>query len=247
MVWVAPGPFWMGCNSVKDKECSKRPNESPQHEVVLSGYWLDKHEVTVSAYGACVSAGKRSKPDATSSYCNWGKPDYAQHPVNCVTWSQARAYCQWLGSGYDLPTEAQWEKGARGGCEHNGGVSGCKVGMRTYPWGDATASCSYAVMYEGGSGCGKKSTWAVGSKPQGVSPYGAHDMAGNVLEWCLDWYRHDYYDSSVKNDPMNNQSASDRVVRGGSKVYSAVHLRSGYRGNVYPALYYTGVGFRCAR
>ena len=244
MVYVPAGSFWMGCNGAKDSSCGG--DEKPQHEVTLSAYWLDMYEVTVSDYAKCQSAGKCTTP-TTGSYYNWGVSGREQHPINGVDWSQAQTYCQWLGSGYDLPTEAQWEKGARGGCEHNGGSSGCQSGMRTYPWGEASPSCDLAVFSSGGAGCGQDSTWAVGSKPKGVSPYGAHDMAGNVWEWVLDWYDDKYYAKSPKNDPVNNQSATGRVDRGGSWVSTAGVLRSGNRVVDDPDDYDFGLGFRCAR
>ncbi len=246
MVYVPAGSFWMGCNETKDKSCGS--DEKPQHEVVLSSYWIDMYEVTVSDWGKCKAAGKCNDPKGTSSNCNWGKSGREQHPINCVAWSQARGYCQWLGGDYDLPTEAQWEKAARGGCEHNGGASGCKSGMRTYPWGEASPSCDLAVFSSGGGdGCGQDSTWAVGSKPKGVSPYGAHDMSGNVWEWVLDWYDKDYYGKLPKNDPVNNQSASDRVIRGGSWNGTAAGLRAGNRAGGDPGDYGYDTGFRCAR
>ena len=246
MVYVPAGSFWMGCNETKDKSCGS--DEKPQHEVVLSSYWIDMYEVTVSDWGKCKAAGKCNDPEGTYSNCNWGKSGREQHPINCVAWSQARGYCQWLGGDYDLPTEAQWEKAARGGCEHNGGASGCKSGMRTYPWGEASPSCDLAVFDSGGGdGCGQDSTWAVGSKPKGVSPYGAHDMSGNVWEWVLDWYDKDYYGKLPKNDPVNNQSASSRVNRGGCWYYSAIYLRAGNRYYFDPAGDYSILGLRRAR
>ncbi len=245
MVYVSAGSFWMGCNSAKDSSC--QDDEKPPHEVVLSSYWIDMYEVTVSDWGKCKAAGKCSDPKGSSSTCNWGKSGRDAHPINCVDWSQARGYCQWLGVDYDLPTEAQWEKAARGGCEHNGGASGCQSGMRTYPWGEASPSCDLAVFSSGGAGCGQNSTWAVGSKPKGVSPYGAHDMSGNVWEWVVDWYDEKYYGKSPKNDPVNNQSASSRVYRGGSWGSTAFDLRSGNRSDVYPDFDFDYLGFRCAR
>ena len=102
-----------------------------------------------------------------------------------------------------------------------------------YPWGDETATCNYAVMNEGGYGCGTDSTWEIGKKPNGVSPYGAHDMAGNVWEWTSSWW-------------SSNQSY--RVLRGGSFFHSEYYLRSSYRGSLYsPDSRHYGFGFRCAQ
>jgi formylglycine-generating enzyme required for sulfatase activity len=96
----------------------------------------------------------------------------SDHPVVCVAWDEAKAYCEWVGKR--LPTDIEWEKAARG------------TDGRTYPWGDDELSCEYAIMYEGDAGCERKTTWPVGSKPKGASPYGAVDMSGNVLEWVAD-------------------------------------------------------------
>lgn len=247
MVYVPAGPFWMGCNNAKDNACAVDGDEYPQHEVTLSAYWLDMYEVTVADYAKCKSSGPCKDPAGTYSGCNWGKSGREQHPINCVDWLQAQTYCQWQGSGYGLPTEAQWEKAARGGCEFNGGESGCQTCMRTYPWGEASPSCDLAVFSSGGSGCGHGSTWPVGSKPKGVSPYGAHDMAGNASEWVLDWYDSGYYGKSPKNDPVNNEADSFRVYRGGGWNYPAYDLRSRDRGAGYPDNGWDHSGFRCVR
>ena len=177
----------------------------PRHEVLLSSYYVDVFEVTVSQYAACVDAGACSLPLAATaasqvgsmkvspgslSQCNWQQPGRQGHPINCVSWPQARAFCQWAGG--DLPTEAQWEKAARGGCEHNGGPAACKAKMRLMPWGDkAAGKCGQrAVVAElaGGlskPGCGLGHAWPVAPR-QGASPYGIHDMIGNVAEWTVD-------------------------------------------------------------
>ena len=261
----------MGCNAIKETGCGG--DETPQHKVTLSAYYMDLTEVTVAEYKKCVAAGQCAEPggDSTSSYCNWdsaGKTAKAgrdQHPVNCVNWTESQKYCKWRGgqvdvanaSKYDLPTEAQWEMAARGDCEKNGKAAsddaGCKAAMRTYPWGDQTPSCTYAVMSDGGNGCGKNTTAAVGSKVAGDSPYGVHDMAGNVWEWVRDWYSSSYYGSSpgsdpMNSDPMNSVSASFRVIRGGSFGFVAAHLRAGDRINVTPSFAFNyDFGVRCAR
>ena len=246
MVYVPAGSFWMGCNATKDGACGG--DEKPQHEVVLSSYWLDMYEVTVADYRKCKLAGKcTTLQGGNSSSTNWNKAGREQHPHNSVMWTEARAYCQWLGAGFDLPSEAQWEKGARGGCEHNGGASGCKAGMRTYPWGESSPTCELAVFSYQGAGCGQGSTWAVGSKPKGVGPYGAHDMAGNVSEWILDTYGSGYYGTSPKNDPVNSKSSSLRVYRDGGLHRSAAEQRSSNRSYYADSGYGGDRGFRCAK
>ena len=247
MVHVPAGSFWMGCNADKYGDCKFYPYEGPQHEVHLTQFWLDTYEVTVADYAKCLSAGKCSTPSTKLPTCNWGAVGREKHPINCVDWTQARAYCKWLGPDYGLPTEAQWEKAARGGCVYNGGAAGCQTGMRSYPWGEQTPSCEYAVFDSGGKGCGQSTTAAVGSKPKGVSPYGAHDMAGNVWEWVEDWFEKHYYDKSPKNDPVNDQgSFSHRAFRGGSFLLSPAYLRSSFRDTGIPYSS-SGLGFRCVK
>ena len=206
----------------------------------LDGFWIDKYEVTVDGYKKCVDGGGCSAPSTTSTYCsgkyakgnNWGKAGRGDHPVNCVDWDQAGAYCKWKGKR--LATEAEWEKAARG------------TDGRKYPWGNEKASCDRAVMGDGGKGCGRDSTWPVGSKPGGVSPYGAHDMAGNVFEWTSDWYGKSYYGNAPARNPRGPSSGSYRVGRGGSWYNrDPGYLRAAYR-NLYSQRK-LNVGLRCAR
>ena len=269
MALVPAGTFWMGCNATKDTVCSSRPDENPQHKVTLSAYYMDVTEVTVAEYKKCVDAGQCAVPEggcSDSSSGNWdnagqnAKAGRDQHPVNCVVWTESQKYCKWRGDKvdpanagkYDLPTEAQWEMAARGDCEKNGKAAsddaGCKAAMRTHPWGEQAPNCSYAIMYDGSkAGCGTETTAAVGSKVAGASPYGLHDMSGNVYEWVGDWYKADYYVSSPGSNPFNSVSASYQVIRGGYVDYGAANLRSGDRDSGTPAFAYGGIGVRCAR
>jgi formylglycine-generating enzyme required for sulfatase activity len=148
MVRVPAGEFTMGSKG-------GHSDEKPEHRVYLEEFYIDKYEVTVAQYRACVEAGACTAP-STGQYYNWGRSERENHPINGVDWDQAQAYCGWAGKR--LPSEAEWEKAARG------------TDGRTYPWGNATPTCGYAVMSQGGDGCGQDSTWPVGSKPSGASP-----------------------------------------------------------------------------
>lgn len=234
MCLIPAGSFWMGCNSAVDNDCDS--DESPYHEVTLSGYYIDKTEVTVDDYADCVTAGACTAPSTASSYCNWEVSGKGNHPVNCVNWSQAGEYCTWAGKR--LPTEAEWEKAARG------------TDGRKYPWGNEDATCEYAVMDDGGNGCGTDSTWNVcGKSPAGDSPYGLCDMSGNVWEWVSDWYDSGYYTNSPASNPTGPVSGSGRVVRGGSlyDYHLDVFLRASYRYYGSPSYDGGNLGFRCVR
>jgi len=234
MVFVPAGDFPMGSNS-------GTPDQQPVHDVTLSAYWFDRNDVTVDAYAACESATACTAPDGSYSYdpaCNWGAPNRGAHPINCVDWTQAAAYCAWAGNGRRLPTEAEWEKAARG------------TDARTYPWGDATPTCDHAVMSDpnaDGTGCGLGTTWPVGSKGSGASPYGALDMAGNVYQWVSDWYDPNYYSVSPPTDPQGPATGSSTILRGGSWL-NTVHLFATYRRVIGDrSTWDDSAGFRCAR
>ncbi|PKN58510.1 MAG: hypothetical protein CVU56_05360 [Deltaproteobacteria bacterium HGW-Deltaproteobacteria-14] len=224
-VFVPAGQFWMGCNPAKETCVS--PNESPQHLVTLSGYAIDKNKVTVAEYEGCVNDGTCSPPQigssggcsGTTTYGVGGKLNY---PIDGVHADDAEAYCEgdWSGTGVIkvLCTEAQWERAARGGCETvpGGEDSGtCRSGMRTYPWGEAAPSCDLAVL----STCNGGSA-PVGSKPGGVSPYGARDMGGNFGEWVatLD---SPYTADPVTDPPMDTAFVGSEVVIRGSAPRAA--------------------------
>jgi sulfatase modifying factor 1 len=232
MVEVPGGMFEMGSTDY--------PDEMPTRQVQVDTFWMDETEVTVEAYAACVDVGECSEP-STDTYCNWMVAGREDHPVNCVTWYKAEKYCGFAGEGTKrLPTEAEWEKAARG------------TDTREYPWGDSPApSCTHAVMDDaaaGGSGCGMGSTWAVGSKPMGDSPYGAHDMAGNVGEWVADWYASPY-DATETDNPTGPAMGTARALRGGSwaNVSFTSSFRAARRADGPPFGASNSVGFRCAR
>ena len=228
MVLIPAGSFWMGCNSTVDSDCYN--DEKPYHKVTLSAYYIDKTEVTQGEYRKCVDAGECDTPS-----CKWDPTGTPNRPVVCVDWNDATAYCAWAGKR--LPTEAEWEKAARG------------TDGRKYPWGNQTATCEYAVMYDGShSGCGTGSTWDVCSKsPAGDSPYGLCDMSGNVWEWVSDWFGSGYYSNSPSSNPTGPDSGSSRVSRGGSFDFYGVSLRASSRDYDTPSHGHADLGFRCSR
>jgi len=230
MVLVPGGEFTMGSDMGSS-------DEEPVRVVQVDSFYIDQTEVTVSSFGLCVSAGVCDEP-STGGSCNWMVAGRGNHPINCVDWSEATQYCGWVGGGTKrLPTEAEWEKAARG------------PDARVYPWGDAPApSCLHVVMDAGtGGGCGMNSTMEVGSKPLGNSPYGAQDMSGNVWEWVSDWYAGSYEAGDTDN-PTGPASGYSRVLRGGSWYFNRSNFfRAAGRLGVNPTSSYGYVGFRCAR
>lgn len=222
MAPIPAGQFLMG------DPTGAEPLAVPLHGVRVSAFCLDLTEVTVAAYRACPS-GSCAAP-ATNPSCNWGVPGRDAHPINCVTWDQARAYCQWRGAL--LPTEAQWEFAARG------------ADGRLYPWGgDAPTS---QLCWSGGAV--QPGTCPARAFDLGASVDGVFDLGGGVAEFTADWFA--YYtgnSSSYVMDPVGPSSGTLRVVRGGSwRSSSAGEVRAVYREGL-DAAYATGVGFRCAR
>ncbi|MBI5529083.1 MAG: SUMF1/EgtB/PvdO family nonheme iron enzyme, partial [Deltaproteobacteria bacterium] len=194
---VPAGSFQMGCNSAVDTECDG--DENPYHAVSVPAFKVDKYELTVGEYQACVDAGGCTAA-GTGGSCNYGVSGRDSHPINCVDWTQAKAYCTWAGKR--LPTEAEWEKAARG------------TDGRKYPWGNDALDCDHAVHSV--SPCSNSSTAPVGSKPAGVSPYGAEDMVGNVWEWVEDWYHDSYTGAPADGSAWVTPTGTYRVLRGGS-------------------------------
>ena len=230
MVKVPGGIYTMGADDGAD-------DEKPARQMHVDTFWIDAHEVTVDAYAACVKAGACTEPTTEPSQegYNWGRADRASHPVNGVSWLQAASYCAWVGKR--LPMEAEWEKAARG------------AEARPYPWGAEKPSCERAVMDDprsGVAGCGRSSTWPVGSKPAGASPYGVHDMAGNVWEWANDWYDPAYYARPPHKSRIEGpKDGAERVIRGGSYALYAGYMRAVGRGHADPSKAGPAIGFRC--
>lgn len=191
MVFVPKGTFIMGSESGES-------DEQPAHEVYLDAFWIDQTEITYTMYA-------RFDPSK-----------YGSQPVQNVTWQQAQAYCAWAGSR--LPSEAEWEKAARGTDE------------RTYPWGDQPPAADLVNFAD----LRTRLSWAdvsvddgysevapVGKYPAGASPYGALDMAGNAAEWVSDWYAENYYAFSPQANPQGPEDGLFRVLRGGSYFTTA--------------------------
>ena len=222
LVYVPAGEFAMGST---DLDSLASGDEKPQHSIMLDAFWVDQTEVTNAMYGKCVNAGNCKPPTNTDHFINSG---YANHPVVSVDWGQANAYCAWAERR--LPTEAEWEKAARG------------TDGRIYPWGNE-APDDVLLNYNDSV----KDTTAVGQYPNGKSPYGAYDMAGNVWEWINDWYGETYYQSSPASNPLGAESSAYQVFRGGSWNNNDYFVRSANRGWVEPASTGYFIGFRCAQ
>lgn len=216
MALVPAGNFIMGSKNGDVDEVSV-------HEVYLNDFYIDIFEVTNALYNVCISDGVCGVPN--SGYYQYS--DYSDHPVVNVTWAQADQYCKWRG-GY-LPTEAQWEKTARGGDE------------RTYPWGEEV-DCSKA-NYRTCVG----NTAKIGSYESGKSPYGVYDLAGNVWEWVADWYDDNYYQYSPSSNPLGPTSGKYRVIRGGSWSFRIDDLPAYNRRESDPDSDRNTIGFRCAK
>jgi formylglycine-generating enzyme required for sulfatase activity len=257
MVLVPAGAFMMGSvPGAADDECSLFFDEAtcqndwylgeePQHQVVLDAFYIDQYEVTNGRYAHCVTAGVCDPPARSSSATHssyYDNPEFADYPVIYVGWEEAVAYCQWRGAR--LPTEAEWEKAARG---EDG---------RLYPWGDTAVGHGDEIAANFcDQNCdlrwrhpevddGYADTSPVGIFAAGVSPYGAYDMAGNVDEWVQDWYRADWYANSPNEDPTGPESGDFRVIRGGSWHAPGNSIRVSARHRSDPTGDY--IGIRCA-
>ena len=220
---VPAGTFLMGSEA-------GAADEGPVHRVSGSAFAMDRHEVTNARFAACVQAGACLPPALASSFkrpAYFGAAEFADYPVIHVSWGQAEAFCAWAGGR--LPTEAEWERAARGTAD-----------ARIFPWGDSAPDCSKANF----AGC-VGDTDRVGRRPAGQSPYGVFDMAGNVWEWTADWYEADYYSRSPDQDPVGPDIGHMKVMRGGCWVSGANSLRATCRKAELPGLWAPNVGFRC--
>jgi formylglycine-generating enzyme required for sulfatase activity len=209
-------------------------NESPVHTVYLDAFYMDIYEVTNTLYELCVNKGACTEPHETKSFTRdtyYGNSAYDNYPVIYVDWNQAREFCDWRDAR--LPTEAEWEKAARGGLEG-----------KLWPWGDQEPDCSSANYKEEDGYCEGDSTKVGSYSPNGL---GLFDMAGNVWEWVWDWYSSDYYELSPLKNPLGPDLGSSRGMRGGSFVNLARDIRVALRFKFNPDEGFVNIGFRCAR
>jgi len=230
MCYIPAGEFTMGCVK-EDNNC--REDEKPAHKVYLDSYWIDEYEVTVVELGKCINAGVCSGSYSESYYT-----ENNNYPAIGVNWYEANKFCKWVDKR--LPTEAEWEKAARGGND------------KIYPWGNDIANCDNSVMNEYNDnktihdGCGKYGFGVIGSKVAGKNNYGLYDMSGNVSEWVLDVYGRDYYKNSPYKNPQNKGIVNPlHVLRGGRWNEGFRYLRSSSREYTVASSKSIGLGFRC--
>ncbi len=232
MLFIPAGTFTMGSDD------DRFPNEAPAHKVYLDAYYIGKTEVTNAAYYLFWLAeggddSNRTPISYGEAFGEWPaiaktKPNY---PVIGVSWNDAVAYAAWVGKR--LPTEAEWEKAARG------------TDARRWPWGDSFSQPPKANVWHAKDGF--KHLAPIGQYPTGASPYGALDMAGNVWEWTADWYSDTYYHRSERRNPEGPEVGSRRVVRGGSWLNPARLSRCATRIGHYPKNGTSFIGFRLAK
>jgi formylglycine-generating enzyme required for sulfatase activity len=276
-LFVPAGRFSMGDNYEEGN-----PRESPAHVVYVSAYYIGEYEITNEEYAKFIADGGYENSEYWSgggfggfteplhwndaTYNGGGIAGNEAFPVAGVSWFEAAAYCSWVstktGSVYRLPTEAEWEKAARGGDFLDGDASAQvpnPIPQRRYPWGNDIDG-SYANYLDSGD------PYETGLTPVGyydgrveggfstqdnASPYGAYDMSGNVYEWCSDRFSEVYYQESqnagIVEDPQGPRGGSGYVIRGSAFLYETFKQRSAYRGAYYPAFRGPYIGIRCVR
>ena len=241
VVYVPAGDFLMGAREFDE---DAEPDEMPMRTVTLDAYWIDRTEVTNTMFAEFLTQVdnqteggapwlEASSPDARMYVegPRWVVEEgYDDKPVAEVTWFGAQAYCEWAGRS--LPTEAQWEKAARG-----------TEGL-IYPWGNTKPNCSLANYFTGSQACAEGLA-DVGTYNGGASPYGVFDMAGNVWEWVADWYKDNYYKNAPAENPTGPDAGSTKVFRGGSFESGPRTLRTSERNTDSPGVARYRIGFRC--
>jgi formylglycine-generating enzyme required for sulfatase activity len=227
MVHVPAGDFFMGSS---DSDASADGDEKPRRSVYLDDFWIDKFEVTNADFAQFVEAtGYQTDAEKEGHSKNWREAAEGKdnHPVVYVSWNDAVTYCEWVSKR--LPTEAEWEKAARG------------TDGRIWPWGNG-----WDEDKVNSKDAGLGHTRTVGSYPDGASPYGCMDMAGNAWEWVADWYQRDYYQAAPDRNPQGPNQGVSRVVRGGSCVLPQRLTRCAGRFEFIPWVRRDDLGFRCA-
>jgi formylglycine-generating enzyme required for sulfatase activity len=225
MVEIPAGEFVMGFDGTQALE-----DERPAHRVWLDGYSMDQYEVTTAQYAAFLAAQPRPAP------WQWESVNLALHgdrPVIGVDWHDADAYCRWKGKR--LPTEAEWEKAARG------------TDGRLYPWGNHVPTDKLANFALGARFSYSQVLMPVQSHEAGKSPYGLFHMAGNVWEWVSDWYGANYYEHSPEKNPTGPEQGQFKVLRGGSWSDLPKYLLTYGRFKLPPETRNSYTGFRCAK
>jgi formylglycine-generating enzyme required for sulfatase activity len=221
LVRVPPGKFLMGSDPASDENAQK--DEMPRREIELGEFWIAKFPLTVAQFTSFTSATNRLTP--------FDYPQKSDYPITSVSWFDALVFCRWAsdntGKEWRLPTEAEWEKAARG------------TDGRIYPWGNEfdAVRCNSAEGKANG-------TTAVEEFSTGVSPYGAWDMVGNVWEWTNDWYRADAYVRAAEQNPQGPETGSYKALRGGAWFSDQFHVRAADRTHINPENRYDYVGFR---
>jgi len=239
MVFVPVGEFVMGRQAPEPQGGSPtrrmERDDSPPRQVDVDAFWIDRTEVTNAEYKRFLDATGHRPPTGRAWTGRDHSPGLGQHPVAGVSWEDAVAYANWVGKR--LPTEAEWEKAARG------------TDGRKHPWGNEPVNADGVWRCNvWGTADGFEWTAPVGSLPSGASPYGCLDMAGNVREWCGDWYAETYYQLGPSRGPQGPASGRERVVRGGAcwyEDYVGLSWTCSDRHYMSPGLSGSGTGFRC--
>jgi formylglycine-generating enzyme len=233
MVLIPEGSFPMG---VPHGDRDGGRDEYPRHDVFVNGFYIDKFELTNSRYLEFVKATNHRVPQNPKNATRnlWEgetiTESLADRPVVNVDWADAQAYCQWAGKR--LPTEAEWEKAAKGTAD------------RRFPWGNVEPTNKHLNFNQ--QWIGEKTLMPVGSYELGKSPFGVYDMAGNVWEWVNDWYDAKYYEKSPAKNPTGPESGTKRVLRGSGWQNETPTVRIFTRVDSDPTIRNESTGFRCA-
>jgi len=240
MLLIPEGEFTMGTDDVGPGWHQGNSNEYPAHTVILKSYYIDQFEITIARYAKFLEATKHSTPP---SWDDEAVTSAGDRPVVGVDWEDANAYCKWAGER--LPSEAEWEKAARG------------TDKRRFPWGDMQPFVdianynrglwvSYPITLAPVTSGAEGMSIRHGLKDGGKSPYGLYHMAGNAAEWVGDWYDREYYAKGQKENPIGPSAGEKKVLRGGSWGDPPRNIRVTARFSADPEFRDTSIGFRCA-